>query len=1206
MGSYPIARYNYHEQNQHPPGVPRVVLVRKVAGKLGFKLQVKEGNNESFALITKVKPECSFISGSLHQLDRILKICDVDVTQLSEEKIFDLIKIINNDEVRLLVQRNPEHLAHARQLSEGIPQSAYKRRRDQVSCGSGSSNNQEAMKKVKDVMPRLIKSNSVDSDKKEPSESDALLNTDARLFETVDSGMTGVGMVNSEFTRATSLQEYDARPIIVEEEVYPSMPLHGCKDYLNNNSTLTNMVPLKIPGSPHFTGSLEDLFKFPHRVIWDTTTKAVTLHTTSQGKFGFSYKVKKNNVDDWYTLVTSVTSEGPADGKLMIGDYIRSIDGQALKNPAEALDLEKRLENLAEVKIVLQRPVGMLPKPQAKLMVHRQEPDSVSQQAVVMVPSPTTYNHDILGNVHLPGSYSPTKVKGTADYKRQASAVSQNSNSSKRSSGSGEGRSRFDAKKQSNAPVSKDSSLRTVGMFVVQPMPKQNSLDGDSVMDIRSDKCSQTRVEEVEIIVPNESKSAHFVEELQINQTIKLPKVRVFICGSEARQLAKLIFPENTLPEESCGYRLFDLVKLTMMMNRDKVVSFSQWSLYENLLHRVEKSRFHASNDSLDKLDLKESSISTPLHKGAINTEFYIVPDEKFFNHCCQYLFTRTSIFLLAFDGVKVFNSLDGEISRLQNMIHTIRCFIGYECPILTYGLLGGDQSELSNAVSMDEVRTLFYTSYGNQIHKYNVPGPSLFSTCPTEQECVEIRRSVWKAIGDTEEKQYVLRASVAMMHQLELRRQQGTVCITEEEFTQIFQDLLPSADVGSRQVVWSELKDFGEILSSNGAPLYVPQSKNLQNQLFIDPQILLTIVHHWHTISPRSGQVTDKHMFMKLVGSGNISHSDLVSITQCHNVSVDRLISLLQGFGLTFQYKTNNTEQRQYFVPCFLSDLMSSEIPRSESFEGCLYLQFLKPLHLSSMIFFQVCFGLDMHSETRDLDFPGANCCKFTCMGSDVVLVHQKLYDRIQILVNKRSGRMDKLYQLLHALLPEILGAEIRYTLGPACPLQSLDKCRVSHSQRNAGDVHVIDLAEGAPYMCGQEKFDNNKNIRMWVSKHISQPVVQQVPKNKETESNKSLISEEAPRLQMYIIDLPYTLFEQVFRYLQINGGRDWKQLAGNLGFTTEHILLFEQKPDPAKELLITLNQQRRLTIGKLIEELSEMERFDIVEKLNEWLATT
>ena len=254
-----------------------------------------------------MKEECIFIEGILYQYDRILRICDVDITSLSERKVFELIQIIGNNEVTLIAQSLLSKSDDGGRIDETfspIPGSEVsataKRRRDQVSCGSDSSNPVEAMKKVKDVMPRLMKSNSVDSDKKEPSENDALLNNDTgRIFETVDnSGMTGVGTAHGDFARATSLQECDTTPKIVEEEVYPSLPAPGCTECMNNNMCtggtrhVNTLIPIK--GMSQFAGSLEDLFKFPHRVVWDTTTKAVTLKTCSQGKFGFSYKVKKN------------------------------------------------------------------------------------------------------------------------------------------------------------------------------------------------------------------------------------------------------------------------------------------------------------------------------------------------------------------------------------------------------------------------------------------------------------------------------------------------------------------------------------------------------------------------------------------------------------------------------------------------------------------------------------------------------------------------------------------------------------------------------------------------------------------------------------------------------------------------------------------------------------------------------------------------
>ena len=171
---------------------------------------------------------------------------------------------------------------------------------------------------------------------------------------------------------------------------------------------------------------------------------------------------------------------------------------------------------------------------------------------------------------------------------------------------------------------------------------------------------------------------------------------------------------------------------------------------------------------------------------------------------------------------------------------------------------------------------------------------------------------------------------------------------------------------------------------------------------LFIEPEILLSTVHQWHIISPRTSLATDKQTFMKLVGSGNISYTDLVSISQNQNVAIDKLILLLQGFGLIFQHHVAASEARQFFIPCFLSEVAPSDIQKEEGYDGCLYVLFKNPVHVSSMLFYQLCFGLDALKDTKDLDFPGSNCCRCQYLGVDMELVHQKLMDRIQIRLNK------------------------------------------------------------------------------------------------------------------------------------------------------------------------------------------------------------
>lgn len=221
--------------------------------------------------------------------------------------------------------------------------------------------------------------------------------------------------------------------------------------------------------------------------------------------------------------------------------------------------------------------------------------------------------------------------------------------------------------------------------------------------------------------------------------------------------------------------------------------------------------RLHASNDSLVNGEINKQREEDYLHRGVVNTEIFIVPDEKLFQYGCHYLFTRTSLFLLTFNGAKVLNSAAGEILRLQNLIHTIRCCVGYDSNIFTYGLLNSEQADFK-----DEVQTLFYTSYGQQIRKYSVTIPDLIISDENSNQIPSkiLKKNVWKAVSETIQKQPVSILSVVMMAQLERLRQEGKQIITEEEFTKMFKMAVPNGEPSLQHVVWTTLKEFGELLS--------------------------------------------------------------------------------------------------------------------------------------------------------------------------------------------------------------------------------------------------------------------------------------------------------------------------------------------------------------------------------------------------------
>lgn len=60
-----------------------------------------------------------------------------------------------------------------------------------------------------------------------------------------------------------------------------------------------------------------------------------------------------------------------------------------------------------------------------------------------------------------------------------------------------------------------------------------------------------------------------------------------------------------------------------------------------------------------------------------------------------------------------------------------------------------------------------------------------------------------------------------------------------------------------------------------------------------------------------------------------------------------------------------------------------------------------------------------------------------------------------------------------------------------------------------------------------------------------------------------------------------------------------------GLIGFTLDQILVYESKPEPAKLLLVDLDQTHRMTVKQLVDYLAkpEMQRHDIIEKLSKFL---
>lgn len=89
-----------------------------------------------------------------------------------------------------------------------------------------------------------------------------------------------------------------------------------------------------------------------------------------------------------------------------------------------------------------------------------------------------------------------------------------------------------------------------------------------------------------------------------------------------------------------------------------------------------------------------------------------------------------------------------------------------------------------------------------------------------------------------------------------------------------------------------------------------------------------------------------------------------------------------------------------------------------------------------------------------------------------------------------EKNVRLHTVLDWLTDVCKSSLGSEVKYVLGPACPLQ--EKCSYAqHTRKKSGELHVIDLAEGLPISCGNIKVDNQVKVWLKVSSKWGQGVI-------------------------------------------------------------------------------------------------------------------
>ena len=68
---------------------------------------------------------------------------------------------------------------------------------------------------------------------------------------------------------------------------------------------------------------------------------------------------------------------------------------------------------------------------------------------------------------------------------------------------------------------------------------------------------------------------------------------------------------------------------------------------------------------------------------------------------------------------------------------------------------------------------------------------------------------------------------------------------------------------------------------------------------------------------------------------------------------------------------------------------------------------------------------------------------------------------------------------------------------------------------------------------------------------------------------------------------------------------GKDWKELAGHMGFTVEEIRYFDEEKDPVVQVLTkwSLLKHEHATTNKLVDFLRKMGRLDVIQDIQTYI---
>ncbi|XP_077981713.1 uncharacterized protein LOC144436734 [Glandiceps talaboti] len=321
--------------------------------------------------------------------------------------------------------------------------------------------------------------------------------------------------------------------------------------------------------------------------------------------------------------------------------------------------------------------------------------------------------------------------------------------------------------------------------------------------------------------------------------------------------------------------------------------------------------------------------------------------------------------------------------------------------------------------------------------------------------------------------------------------------------------------------------------------------------------------------------------------------------------ISEDVIIPLLQAYDLICPIPSEQSEEQLYIVPCLLPRFEKGENPDvvdSFPLAGTKEVYYFDFAAVHPDVVFSRLLARCINATTatdpsmrRNIHFNMGKFCYDWTLNYSLELIHH-LPDQnlIKVTVQRASKSDPRLF--IEWLLEQLNIIQRRdfqyleYTFGVQCPLRKHEEFV------NVNKLHVIKLAGH------DQKMIESSSHHIHFMCQGQECTVELFEESENTEWGSLPVHVETG-LSTRLSNLPPSLYRNICNQLNVNQllSGDWKDLAGELGLTSEDVQIIDVHRNPCEAVLRHWSKSDQDTVRNLIEILRRptMSREDLVTML-------